>query len=130
MERVRHDSVPPSAAPRVGAAARYEIAELISDPLAALRIEPVEALSAFTLLQEETGVRKDPEMMGDRGLGEFEPLRQLRDVQPLGRKNRYDLLAGRVGEGRETAPHAREVDTFKSFSLLPRYIHKCKYIVA
>jgi len=88
------------AAARVRAAPRDEVPELISKLPAAFRIEAIEALSPLTILYEQAGARKNSKMMRDRGLRERESLRQLRNVQPLCRKNRYDSLARRIGERR------------------------------
>jgi hypothetical protein len=86
---------------------------LIGEVLAVPSIEAVEALSTLALLHQKAGIRQDSKVMRDRRLGEFETFRELRDVQPLSRKDGDDLLAGRVGERCEAAPHSLEVDSFE-----------------
>jgi hypothetical protein len=57
-----------SAALRVRAALRHEVAKLIGQTLAALGVETINALTAVALLHQKPSARENSQMMGDRGL--------------------------------------------------------------
>jgi hypothetical protein len=101
-----------SAALRVRAALRHEVAELNGKALTALRVEAIDALPAVALLNEKARSREDPQMMGDRGLGEREALGHLGYVEALSREHRNDLLAGWIGKGPEHPTQGIEVYAF------------------
>src|SRR5436309_5723361 len=92
-----------SAACRPGAAVENELPQAVDGAAAALDVEPVDALAALPLADEEPGVGEHLQMMRHRRAREREARGERADVQPLARQRDDDPLANGVAERDEEA---------------------------